>query len=174
LVSEIKDSVNYGLFIIEHAAGNDATWIGDGGMKFADWDLYTEGTEGIFLPFVNDIKHQPEFSFDIIDFFMGAGADISLGEGHDLIILTGRFGGANEAARNLKMANLLLLYANHLKTGTEPLYLGYRKKGEVWEPFFSIAPAIVYYLKGKLIHASYEREEEELFYNWKVVFRGVQ
>jgi len=174
LVSFIKNSTNYGLFILEHAAGNDNTWIADGGIKEADWDLYTEGLDGIHLPYAGEIKHVPEFSFDIIDFFMGAGADISLGEGHDMIILTGRYGGANETARNLKMANLLLLYAKHLKASDEVLYLGYRKKGEIWEPFFDMTPSIVYYLKGKLIHASYERAEDELFYNWKVVFRGVQ
>ena len=173
-MGEIKDSTNYGLFILEQAAGNDNTWIADGGMRFADWALYTEGVEGIFLPYAGDIKHVPEFNFDIIDFFMGAGADISMGEGHDLIILTGRYGGATETIRNTKMANLLLLYWKHLKNSTEQLYLGYRKKGEIWEPFVNTTPAIVYYLKGKLIHASYERAEDELFYNWKVVFRGIQ
>ena len=170
----IKNSTNYGLFILEHAAGNDATWIADGGIKEADWALYTEGTEGIHLPYAGEIKHKPEFQFDIIDFFMGAGADISLGEGHDLIILNGRFGGATETIRNAKMANLLLLFWKHLKTSDEVLYLGYRKRGEIWEPFINTTPAIVYYLKGKLIDASYERAEDELFYNWKIVFRGVQ
>lgn len=174
MVNEIKDTTYYGLFILEHAAGNDNTWIGDGGMKFADWDLYTEGVEGIHLPYAGDVKHVPEFQFDIFDFFMGAGADVSMGEGHDLIIFTGRYGGASETVRNTKMANLLLLFAKHLKSSDESLYLGYRKKGEIWEPFFNATPAIVYYLKGKLIHASYERAEDELFYNWKVVFRGVQ
>jgi len=174
LVNEIKDTTYYGLFILEHAAGNDNTWIGDGGMKFADWDLYTEGIEGIYLPYAGDLKHKPEFEFDIIDFFMGAGADISLGAGHDLFILNGRFGGASETIRNTKMANLLLLYWKHLKTSDEQLYLGYRKRGEIWEPFINTTPAIVYYLKGKLIHASYERAEDELFYNWKIAFRGVQ
>ena len=174
MVNEIKDTTYYGLFILEHAVGNDNTWIADGGMKYADWDLYTEGTEGIFLPYISNMKRNPEFSFDIIDFFMGAGADISMGEGHDLIIFEGRYGGASETVRNAKMANLLLLYAKHLKASAEVLYLGYRKKGEIWEPFFDTTPATVYYLKGKLIHASYERAEDELFYNWKIVFRGVQ
>ncbi|BDI54906.1 MAG: hypothetical protein [Thorarchaeia virus VerdaV2] len=174
MVSFIKNSTNYGLFILEHAAGNDNTWIADGGINEADWDLYTEGTDGIHLPYAGEIKHAPEFEFDIIDFFMGAGADISMGMGHDLFILNGRYGGATETIRNAKMANLLLLYAKHLKASTEVLYLGYRKKGEVWEPFFDTTPATVYYLKGKLIHASYERGEDELFYNWKIVFRGVQ
>ena len=174
MVSEIKDSTNYGLYIIEHAAGNDATWIGDGGMKFADISLYTEGVESIYLPFTGSIKHSPTFNSEIIDFFMGAGVDVSLGEGHDIFMANGRFGGATETIRNTKMANLLLLYFKHLQTGTEPLYVGYRKRGEVWEPFIDTTPAIVYYLKGKLINASYERSEDELYYNWKVVFRGVQ
>ncbi|KKL17966.1 hypothetical protein LCGC14_2480260, partial [marine sediment metagenome] len=96
MVSYIKNSTNYGLFILEHAAGNDNTWIADGGMKFAVWTDYTEGTDGIFLPYTGELEHRPEFIIDIIDFFMGAGVDISVGEGHDLIIFTGRFGGATE------------------------------------------------------------------------------
>jgi len=72
------------------------------------------------------------------------------------------------------MENLLLLFWKHFKLSTETLYLGYRKRGEIWEPFINTTPAVVYYLKGKLVHASYERAEDELYYNWKVVFRGVQ
>ncbi|KKK46822.1 hypothetical protein LCGC14_3161390, partial [marine sediment metagenome] len=79
-----------------------------------------------------------------------------------------------ETIRNTKMENLLLLYFKHLKLDTEVLYLGYRKRGEIWEPFIDVTPAVVYFLKGKLIDASYERAEDELYYNWKVVFRGVQ
>ena len=175
MVSYIKNSTNYGLFILESDGVSNDDWEGDHShIKEADWDLYTEGTESIFLPYSGEIKHRPEFIIDIIDFFMGAGVDISVGEGHDLIIFTGRFGGATETIRNTKMANLLLLFASHLKLDTEVLYLGYRKKGEVWEPFFDTTPSIVYFLKGKLIHASYERSEDELYYNWRVVFRGVQ
>ena len=85
----------------------------------------------------------------------------------------GRFGGTSEANRNLKMENLMLLYRKHLKGSDEQLYLGYRKKPEVWEPFVNTARVAVYYLKGKLIDASYERSEDELFYNWKIAFRGV-
>ena len=174
MVSEIKDSTDYGLFILEHAAGNDATWIGDGGMKFADMDLYTEGVESIFLPYAGEIIHRPEFSFEILDFFMGEAVDLSLGEGHDLIILEGRFGGATETIRNTKMGDLMLFFYKHFELDTEVVYLGYRKKGEVWETFIDPTPAKVYYLKGKLTNASYTRYEDELFYNWKVVFRGVQ
>jgi len=174
LVSFIKNSINYGLFILESEVVNNDDWKTDHDhIKEADWDLYTEGTEGIFLPYAGDIKHKPEFMFDIIDFFMGAGVDISQGEGHDLIMFNGRFGGASETIRNTKMANLLLLYAKHLKTDNEILYLGYRKKSEIWEPFVNTTPAIVYYLQGKLIDASYERAEDELYYNWRIVFRGV-
>ena len=174
MVSFIKNSTNYGLFILEsESVGNDDWETDHSHIKEADWDLYTEGTEGIFLPYAADLKHKPEFTFDIIDFFMGVGVDISIGEGHDLLIVNGRFGGTSESNRNTKMANLLLLYMKHLKTSDEQLYIGYRKKGEVWEPFVNPTPAIVYYLKGKLIDASYERSEDELYYNWKVVFRGV-
>lgn len=174
MVSFIKNSTNYGLFILEHAAANDNTWIGDGGIKEADWDLYTEGTEGIFLPYAGDIKSKPTFQFDLIDFYLGEAVDISMGEGHDLFIADGRFGGANETERNTKMGNLKLLYWKHLKSSDEVLYLGYRKRAEIWEPFVNATPAIIYYLPGKLIDASYERSEDELFYNWRVAFRGVQ
>ncbi len=174
MASFIKNSTNYGLFILESEGVNNDDWQGDHDhIKEADWDLYTEGTEGMFLPYAGEIKHKPEFMFDVIDFFMGEGVDISVGEGHDLMMFNGRFGGSNETERNTKMANLLLLYAKHLKLSDEVLYIGYRKKGEVWEPFFNATPAIVYYLKGKLINVSYERSEDELFYNWKVVFRGI-
>lgn len=174
MVSEIKDSSNYGVFILEHAVGNDNTWIVDGGMKFADMDLYTEGSESIFLPYAGDIRHKPTFTFDLIDFFLGEAVDVSMGEGHDLFMADGRFGGATETIRNTKMANLMLLFWKHLKLSDEALYLGYRKKGEIWEPFVNATPVTVYYLKGKLINASYERAEEELYYNWRIVFRGVQ
>jgi len=174
LASFIKNSTNYGLFILESDGVNNDDWKGDHDhIKEADWDLYTEGTEGIFLPYAGDIKHKPNFTIDIIDFFMGAGVDISLGEGHDIFIINGRFGGASETVRNTKMANLLLLYMKHITQADEILYLGYRKKGEIWEPFINATPAIVYYLQGKLINASYERSEDELYYNWQVVFRGV-
>jgi len=174
LVEFIKNSTNYGLFILQsEAVGNDDWKTDHDHIKEADWDLYTEGTEGIFLPFAGNMKHRPEFMFDIIDFFVGTAVDVSTGEGHDLIILSGRFSGASETIRNTKMANLLLLFAKHLKSSDEQLYLGYRKRGEVWEPFINATPAIVYYLQGKLIHASYERSEDELYYNWRIVFRGV-
>lgn len=176
MVSYIKNSTNYGVFILESDGVNNDDFVTDhaGAIKEADWDLYTEGTEGIFLPYAGSMKHKPEFNFDIMDFFMGAGADVSMGEGHDLIIMDGRYGGASETVRNTKMANLLLLYAKHLKASDEVLYFGYRKKGEIWEPFFNTTPAITYYLPGKLIDASYERAEDELYYNWKIVFRGIQ
>ncbi len=177
MVNSIKTSEFYGLFILEHAAGNDNTWIADGGMEEAIWDWYAEGVDYIFLPYAGEISHKPEFMMDIMDFFMGQAVDLSMGEGHDIFICSGRFGGANEIVRNTKMENLLLLYAKHLKLDTEVLYLGYRKRKvgttEVWEPFFNTTPAIVYYLKGKLIHVSYERAEDELYYNWKIVFRGI-
>ncbi|KKM48231.1 hypothetical protein LCGC14_1557860 [marine sediment metagenome] len=175
MVEFIKNSTNYGLFILESDGVNNDDWETDHShIKEADWDLYTEGTEGIFLPFAGSIKHTPAFNIDVMDFFMGAGVDVSLGEGHDLFMVNGRFGGASETIRNTKMENLLLLYFKHLKLDTEVLYLGYRKRGEIWEPFIDITPAVVYFLKGKLINASYERAEDELYYNWKVVFRGVQ
>lgn len=178
MVSEIKDSVYYGLFILEHAAGNDNTWIADGGMKYADLDLYTEGVESIYLPYAGNIRHEPTFQFDLIDFFLGEAVDVSMGEGHDLFIINGRYGGATETIRTAKMANMQLLYWKHLKLDSEVLYLGYRKKKtgavENWEPFVNATPATVYYLKGKLIKASYERDEDELYYNWRIVFRGVQ
>ncbi|KKM06427.1 hypothetical protein LCGC14_1744120 [marine sediment metagenome] len=174
MVEFIKNSTNYGLFILESEAVNNDDWKTDHDhIKEADWDLYTEGTEGIFLPYAGELKHKPTFVFDIIDFYMGAGVDISVGEGHDLLIVNGRFGGTSESNRNTKMANLILLFMKHLTTADEQLYIGYRKKGEVWEPFINTTPAIVYYLKGKLIDASYERSEDELYYNWRVVFRGV-
>ena len=184
MVSYIKNSTNYGIFILESDGVNNDDWETDhlkmedpdqllDPIKEADWDLYTEGTEGIFLPYAGEMKHSPEFSMDIMDFFMGQAVDLSQGIGHDLIIFNGRFGGTSETIRNTKMANLLLLYTKHLKGLDEQLYLGYRKKGEVWEPFINATPAIVYYLKGKLIHASYERAEDELYYNWKIAFRGI-
>ncbi len=174
MVNSIKTSEFYGLFILESDGATNDDWVSDHGHpKEAIWDWYAEGVDYMFLPYAGEMKHSPEFSMDIMDFFMGQAIDLSLGEGHDIIIFSGRFGGASETIRNTKMENLLLLYAKHLKLDTEVLYLGYRKKGEVWEPFFNATPAIVYYLKGKLIHVSYERGEDELFYNWKIVFRGI-
>lgn len=175
MASFIKDSTDYGIFILESNGVNNDDWEGDHShIKEADWDLYTEGMEGIFLPYAGEMRHKPEFNFEVIDFFLGEGVDVSLGEGHDLIIFEGKFGGATETIRNTKMENLLLFFWKHFKLDTEQIYLGYRKKGEVWEPFIDSTPAVVYYLKGKLVDASYYRYEDELFYNWKVVFRGVQ
>lgn len=174
MVSFIKNSTNYGLFILESDGVNNDDWKTDHDhIKEADWDLYTEGVEGIFLPYAGEIKHKPNYIFDVIDFFMGVAVDISIGEGHDIFMVNGRFGGSSETERNTKMANLLLLYKKHLLNTTEVLHIGYRKRGEIWEPFVNDTPAIVYYLPGKLINASYERSEDELFYNWQIVFRGV-
>ncbi|KKM91306.1 hypothetical protein LCGC14_1229820 [marine sediment metagenome] len=171
-MAEIEAGDLYGLFIME---SNVDDWITDHGHpKDADLSLMTgEGTDYIYLPYVNIIRYKPEFNIDILDFFEGAGVDISLAEGHLLFMANGRFGGTSEANRNLKMENLMLLYRKHLKGSDEQLYLGYRKKPEVWEPFVNTARVAVYYLKGKLIDASYERSEDELFYNWKIAFRGV-
>lgn len=174
MVSFIKNSTNYGLFILESDSVNNDDWVTDHDHpKEADWDLYTEGTEGIFLPYAGEMQHVPEFSFDIIDFFKGEAADVSMGEGHDLLILEGQYGGTSETTRNTKMANLLLLYWKHLQSSEEILYLGYRKRGEVWEPFINPTPAIKYYMKGKLIMATYRRSKEQNYYNWKIIFRGV-
>jgi len=175
LVNSIKTSSFYGVFILESDLADNDDWVTHHGHpEEAIWDWYAEGVDYIFLPYAGEISHKPEFMMDIMDFFMGQAVDLSMGEGHDIFICSGRFGGANEIVRNTKMENLLLLYAKHLKLDTEVLYLGYRKKGEVWEPFIDTTPSIVYFLKGKLIHASYKRSEDELYYNWRVVFRGVQ
>ena len=175
MVNSIKTSSFYGVFILESDLADNDDWVTHHGHpEEAIWDWYAEGVDYMFLPYAAEMIHRPEFNFEVIDFFLGKGADLSLGEGHDLIIFEGRFGGATETIRNTKMANLMLLFWSHFKLDTNQLYLGYRKKGEVWEAFINPTPAIVYYLKGKLVHASYTRSEDELFYNWKVVFRGVQ
>ena len=174
MVAYIKYSTNYGLFILESEAATNDDWIADhaGVIKEADWALYTEGTEGIFLPYAGKINHSPDFVMDLVDLMMGEAVDVSLGEGHDLLKIEGRYGGTSESDRNTKMANLLLLFAKHLKSSDNQLYLGYRKIGEIWEPFTNATPAIVYYLKGKLLPPSYDREEGENWYNWKIAFRG--
>lgn len=173
MVEFIKNSDDYGLFILEGDIGGD-DWITDHDhIKEFDQDLATSGTNFIFLPYSVRIKQSPEFIIDIIDFFMGEGADVSLGEGHFLFTVEGRYGGSSEQNRTDRMQNLLLLYANHLKYSTNPLYIGYRKKGEVWEPFMNATPAVKYHLKGKLIYADYQRSNIANFYNWKIVFRGV-
>jgi len=174
MVSYIKNSTNYGLFILESDSVNNDDWKTDHDhIKEADWDLYTEGTEGIHLPYVTRIEKIPNFNINIIDFFKGQGVDINLGEGHWTYLVEGRFGGTSETNRTAKMANLELLFMKHLQLGNTPLHLGVRKIGEVWEPFINNSETIKYYLPGKIIYPGYRRNNIQQYYEWKVVFRGV-
>lgn len=173
MVEFIKNSGDYGIFILEGDVGGD-DWLGDHDhIKEFDQELATPGTNFIHLPYTSRIRQSPEFIFDIIDFFNGEAADTSLGEGHWLFVSEGRFGGVDEDQRNSKMKHLIKLYMKHLKSSDEFLYLGNRKIGEVWEPFINASESTKYYLQGKLIYADYQRSNLANFYNWKVVFRGV-
>lgn len=173
MVEFIKNSVNYGLYILDSAI-DDFITAHAGAIKEADWDLYTEGVNGIYLPYSGKIKHAPSFKPDVMDFFKGAGQNMTLGEGHDLFVIEGQYGGTSEANRDLKMANLMLFHKHHLITGTEQIYLGYRKRGENWHPFVNTTPAIVYYLKGNFAAApTFERDKRQNYYNWKIAFRGI-
>ena len=173
MVKFVKNSDNYGLYIVESSVGGD-DWLDDHDhIKELDGDLITEGSDGIQLPYVSRDKNTPNFNIQIIDFFEGAAVDISLGEGHWLWTGQGRFGGASEAARNTKMGNLSLLFNKHLSLTGGKLYLGVRKVGEVWEPHINASQAIKPYLAGKLLLADHWREANKNYENWKVVFRGV-
>lgn len=173
MVEFVKNSTNFGLFICEASIDTD-DWLDDHDhIKELDWDLITEGDDAIFLPYSGKIKQTPQFNIQILDFFEGAGVDITLGEGYWMFTLQGKYGGSSEANRNTKMEYLLTLYNSHLRLDNGLLYLGYRKIGEVWEPFIDNTKTIKYYLKGKLLLAEYWRDEKQNYYNWKIVFRGV-
>lgn len=153
--------------------GGDA-WLADHDhIKELDGDLITEGSNGIFLPYSGQIDDTPNFSSTIIDFFEGAAVDVSLGEGHWLFTVQGRYGGTSEANRTTKMGNFKLFLNKHLNFAHGALYLGYRKRGEVWEEFPNNNQVKKYYLKGKLLLAKPWRTDKQNYYNWKVAFRGV-
>lgn len=167
----IKNSSNYGLYIVEESPGTD-DWLDDHDhIKELDWDEVTAGTDGIFLPYSGEMEVIPEFTMDIMYFFKGQGADMSLGEGKWVFKMKGRFGGT-EAQINAKEIEMLTIYNKHLVTGT-PLYLGYRKHGEIWEPFIDSGDAIKYYLKGKLTLIPYKRRARTRYIEWRVVFQAV-
>ena len=172
MVEFIKNSDNYGIYIVESSIDTD-DWLDDHDhIKELDWDLVTEGTDGLYLPYVSKCDKIPQFTFDIIDFFKGAGADISMGEGHWLYKAEGQYGGSSEATRNTKEEQILKMYNSHLISG-KILYLGFRKRGEIWKPFVNSSDNIKYYLKGKLLLIPYSRKQQQNYFNWKLTFRGV-
>lgn len=172
MVEFIKNSTDFGLFILQGSIGGD-DWLGDHDhIKEFDQDLGTEGTNFLHLPFVGKIRKTPNFNIQILDFFEGAGVDLTLPEGHWIFSSEGRFGGASETARNDKDAAIEDMFMNHLLLGT-PLYLGYRKVGEIWKKFRDDDGATKYYLKGKLLLGESWREAWQNYIHWKIVFRGV-
>jgi hypothetical protein len=173
LVEFVKNSTNYGLFIVEASIDTD-DWLNDHDhIKELDWDLVTEGSDGIYLPYAGQIRQTPNFNINIIDFFQGAGIDVTLGEGYWLFTIQGRYGGTSEANRTTKMENLISLFTDHLRLDQGLLYLGYRKIGEVWEPFKDDNGNTKYYLKGKMLNAEYWRANDQNYYQWKIAHRGV-
>ena len=173
MVEYIKNSNNYGLYIVESSVGGQDWLDEDDHIKELDGDLINEGSTGIFLPYASRAKATPNFNIQIIDFFEGAAVDISLGEGHWLFNTQGRYGGTSEADRNTKMENLELLFNKHLSLTGGKLYLGLRKVGEVWKSFIDANQTAKPYLAGKLLLAEDWREANRNYENWKVVFRGV-
>ena len=173
MVEFIKDSNDFGLFLLRSSIGGD-DWLGDHDhIKEFDQDLATEGLNFLHLPYVGVIKKTPVFNIQILDFFEGAGVDLTLPEGHWIVNLTGRFGGATETVRNTKDENIENIFMEHLTLTNTPLYLGYRKIGEVWKAFRDDNGATKYYLPGKLLLADTWRNNFQNYINWKIVFRGV-
>ena len=173
MVEFIKNSSNYGLYIVEASIGGD-DWLDDHNhIKELDGDLITEGTDGIFLPYVRQIRFTPNYNFNIITFFKGADVNISLGEGYWIWVCDGRFGGTSEATRNTKMGNLTKLMNSHVSLTNNKLYLGYRKIGEVWESFPSETDVKTPYLPGVMLLAEPSRQAQQNFYKWKISFRGI-
>lgn len=174
MVAFIKDSTNYGLFLLESDGVNNDDWKTDHDhIKEADWALYTEGSEGIHLPYITRIEKIPNFYIMILDFFKGQGVNINLGEGHWTYLVEGRFGGTSEATRTAKMGKLELLFMKHLVIGKNLLHIGIRKIGEVWEEFVNANETTKYYMPGQIIYPGYRRSNVQQYYEWRVVFRGV-
>jgi hypothetical protein len=173
LVEFIKDSPDYGIFIVESSVGGD-DWLTDHDhIKELDQALATSGSNFLHLPYAGKLKHSSNFTSTVIDFFEGAGVDVSLGEGYWGFTVEGRYGGTSEADRNGKLEDILTMYNGHLLFANGALYLGYRKIGEVWEPFVNSNNTIKYYLKGKLLSAEAWRDAGQNYINWKITFRGV-
>ena len=176
MVEYIKNSDNFGLFICEGDLNYDGgtDWFGDDQeMKEIDFDDINEGVNGIHLPYVKQIRLTPNYNFNIITFFKGADVNISLGEGYWIWVCDGRFGGTSEATRNTKMGNLTKLMNSHVSLTNNKLYLGYRKIGEVWEPFPSDVDVKTPYLPGVMLLAEPSRQAQQNFYKWKIAFRGI-
>lgn len=175
MVSYIKNSTDYGVFIVEGGIAYDggADWLdGTPHIKEIDWDEVTEGANGIFLPYARRIKNIPNYKFNIITFFK-KGVNISLGDGYWVFQVEGRFGGASEAARNTKMGNLRKLMNGHTSLADGNLYLGYRKPNEIWEFFPDPDDVPTPYIKGVMLSADDMREAQHNYYTWKISFRGV-
>ena len=173
MVELIKNSDDYGLFLLEGDIGGQ-DWYGDGDqIKDFDQDLATEGLNFLHLPYAGNIKKTPNFNIQILDFFEGAAVDLTLPEGHWIVVATGKYGGTSEADRNTKLGNIENLFMEKLLTSNTPLYLGYRKVGEVWWPFRDDNGATKYYLRGKMLMGEAWRNNFENYIRWKIAFRGI-
>jgi len=173
LADVIKNSTNYGLYIVEEQVGADAWFDDHDHIKELDWDQGTEGDDKIYLPYSGRLNLTPNFNIQILDFLEGAAVDLTLGEGHWVFTIKGRYGGTSAANRLAKKEALLTLFNDHLLFANGALFLGYRSIGEIWEPFVDASRNIKYYLKGKLLMAEMWKETFNSFYNWKIAFRGV-
>ena len=176
MVDYIKNTDNFGLYICEGGLNYDGGvgWFDAGKeMKEIDFDDIDSGVDGIHLPYSGKMKKTPNFNKQIIDFFKGQGVNISLGEGHWIYTMQGRFGGTSEQNRTDKMEDLELLYMKHVTLTQPKLYLGYRKIGEVWDPHVDPNEVVKYYLPGVMLIGEYWRDAHQNYYNWRVVFRGV-
>lgn len=167
----IKNTSNYGIYVMESESGSD-DWVSDhDDMKEVDISLFTEGTDCLYLPYTGNLRKISQYKVEMIDFFKGEAESVGIGEGHYVFKLRGRFGGTGESNRQLKMANCEEFFKRHLATGDNDIYLGYRKLNGNWEQFVDNNFNHKGYLKGRIINFDYQRETKQLYYQWELIFQ---
>lgn len=172
MASYIKDSSNYGLYIMESDSSNNDDWVSDhDAMKEADLDQFTEGNDYIYLPYAGNLRKISEYKVKVADFFGGQGAKIGIGEGHFIYKVNGRYQGTGESDRDNQEAYIDEFFKRHMDVTGNDIYIGYRKIGENWKQFVDNNYNHKGYCKGVFAKPITERKPFDNYFEWEIIFR---
>lgn len=171
MASYIKDSDDYGLFILESESAND-DWVSDhDSIKEADLDQFTEGEDYIYLPYVTNLQLLSEYEVKVMNFFKGLGEKIGLGSGNFMFKTRGRYQGTSESDREDKEVEIVEFFKRHMDVGGNDLYVGYRKIGGNWKKFVDNNYNRKNYCKGVFSRPKFDRDPFNNFFEWNILFR---
>jgi hypothetical protein len=169
LVTFIKDTTSYGIYIIQSEAGTNDDWMTDhaGNPIEADIELFTLGTEYVYLELKNKIQKTNRFY--VQRFVFPSGKTYYYMDGKEDATLT--FGGLETTRANAE--KLEQFGKTHNRPTAKTIYLF------VWEAagtaglwtFYDHTPTARYYMRGHLVQVRWDwSEDRNAVHNLQLTF----